>query len=114
MNVAARFQTAARSTLHLKIAKEIERRSANRLPEVAETLANHYASTSRADKAFHCNARSAILSLTGMCTERHKSVSVANNTDSRREVIFPRRAQPRINFRKAEIRCARQFGARFD
>jgi class 3 adenylate cyclase len=43
---------AARSTLHHKIANEIERRSANRLPEVAETLANHYASTSRADKAF--------------------------------------------------------------
>ena len=42
----------ARSTLHLKIAGEIERRSANRLPEVAETLAYHYASTSRADKAF--------------------------------------------------------------
>jgi hypothetical protein len=42
----------ARSTLHLKIADEIERRSANRLPEVAETLAYHHASTSRADKAF--------------------------------------------------------------
>ena len=43
---------AARSTLHLKIAEEIERRSANRLPEVAETLAYHYTSTSRTDKAF--------------------------------------------------------------
>ena len=42
----------ARSTLHLEIAGEIERRSANRLPEVAETLAYQYASTSRADKAF--------------------------------------------------------------
>ena len=42
----------ARSMLHLKIAGEIERRSANRLPEVAETLAYHYASTSRTDKAF--------------------------------------------------------------
>jgi predicted ATPase len=42
----------ARSMLHLKIAGEIERRSANRLPEVAETLAYHYASTTRADKAF--------------------------------------------------------------
>ena len=42
----------ARSMLHLKIADEIERRSANRLPEVAETLAYHYASTKRADKAF--------------------------------------------------------------
>jgi tetratricopeptide (TPR) repeat protein len=43
---------AARSMLHLKIADEIERRSANRRPEVAETLAYHYASTARADKAF--------------------------------------------------------------
>jgi len=43
---------ATRSMLHLKIAEEIERRSANRLPEVAETLAYHYASTSRMDKAF--------------------------------------------------------------
>ena len=43
---------ATRSMLHLKIAEEIERRSANRLPEVAETLAYHYTSTSRMDKAF--------------------------------------------------------------
>jgi tetratricopeptide (TPR) repeat protein len=43
---------APRSTLHLKIAEEIERRSANNLPEIAETLAYHYASTTRADKAF--------------------------------------------------------------
>ena len=44
--------STARSILHLKIADEIERRSANRLPEVAETLAYHYAVTTRADKAF--------------------------------------------------------------
>jgi tetratricopeptide (TPR) repeat protein len=44
--------STARSMLHLKIADEIERRSANRLPEVAETLAYHYASTARTDKAF--------------------------------------------------------------
>jgi class 3 adenylate cyclase len=43
---------ATRSMLHLKIAEKIERRSANRLPEVAETLAFHYTSTSRMDKAF--------------------------------------------------------------
>jgi class 3 adenylate cyclase/tetratricopeptide (TPR) repeat protein len=42
----------ARSMLHLKIADEIERRSANHLPKVAETLAYHYVSTTRADKAF--------------------------------------------------------------
>lgn len=44
--------SATRSTMHLKIAEEIERRSANRLPEMAETLAYHYTSTTRADKAF--------------------------------------------------------------
>jgi tetratricopeptide (TPR) repeat protein len=43
---------ARRAALHLAIADEIERLSANRLPEVAETLAYHYGCTSRADKAF--------------------------------------------------------------
>jgi predicted ATPase len=43
---------ATRSIMHLKIAEEIERRSANRLPETAETLAYHYTATTRADKAF--------------------------------------------------------------
>ena len=42
----------ARTALHLKIAKEIERRSGNRLNEVAEVLAHHYAQTDRAEKAF--------------------------------------------------------------
>ena len=42
----------ARSALHLKIAEEIERRSGNRLIEVAEVLAHHYRQTDRADKAF--------------------------------------------------------------
>jgi predicted ATPase len=44
--------TEARSALHLKIAEEIERRSGNRLTEVAEVLAHHYRQTDRADKAF--------------------------------------------------------------
>jgi class 3 adenylate cyclase/tetratricopeptide (TPR) repeat protein len=44
--------SSPRSILHLKIAEEIERRGANRLPEIAETLAYHYTSTTRADKAF--------------------------------------------------------------
>jgi predicted ATPase len=43
---------SAGAVLHLKIAEEVERRSANRLPEVAELLAYHYGRTSRADKAF--------------------------------------------------------------
>jgi len=33
-------------------AEEIERRSSNRLAEVAEVLAHHYGQTARADKAF--------------------------------------------------------------
>ena len=41
-----------RAALHLQIAEEIERRSGNRIAEVVETLAYHYARTHRADKAF--------------------------------------------------------------
>jgi hypothetical protein len=44
--------TETRTALHLKIAEEIERRSSNRLAEVAEVLAHHYSQTDRADKAF--------------------------------------------------------------
>jgi predicted ATPase len=44
--------TEPRRSLHLKIAEEIERRSGNRLTEVAEVLAHHYSQTDRADKAF--------------------------------------------------------------
>ena len=38
--------------LHARIAEEIERRSGDRLTEVAETLAHHWSRTDRADKAF--------------------------------------------------------------
>ena len=41
-----------RVALHLKIAEEIERRSSNRLTEVAEVLAHHYSQTARTGKAF--------------------------------------------------------------
>ena len=44
--------TEPRKSLHLKIAEEVERRSGNRLAEVAEVLAHHYCQTERADKAF--------------------------------------------------------------
>ena len=44
--------TETRKSLHLKIAEEIERRSGNRLIEVAEVLALHYSQTDRVDKAF--------------------------------------------------------------
>ena len=42
----------ARTALHAKIAEEIERRSGNRLSEVAEALAHHYSQTNQSDKAF--------------------------------------------------------------
>ena len=42
----------ARRSLHARIAEEIERRSGNRLIEVAEALAYHYSQTDHADKAF--------------------------------------------------------------
>jgi class 3 adenylate cyclase/tetratricopeptide (TPR) repeat protein len=42
----------ARVALHLKLAEEIERRSGNRLTEVAEVLAHHYGQTDRDEKAF--------------------------------------------------------------
>jgi hypothetical protein len=57
--------TGSRKSLHLKIAEEIERRSSNRLNEVAEALAHHYAQTDRIDKGF------AFLSMAGS-----KSLSV--------------------------------------
>ncbi len=44
--------TEARTALHAKIAEEIERRSGNRLIEVAESLAHHYSQTHRTQKAF--------------------------------------------------------------
>ena len=44
--------TEPRKSLHLKIAEEIERRSGNRLTEVAEVLAHHYCQTDRAEKSF--------------------------------------------------------------
>jgi class 3 adenylate cyclase len=44
--------TETRNALHAKIAREIERRSGNRLIEVAETLAHHYGHTNETAKAF--------------------------------------------------------------
>jgi len=44
--------TDSRNALHLMIAEEIERRSGNRLSEVAEILAHHYSRTTRSEKAF--------------------------------------------------------------
>ena len=44
--------TETRKALHFKIAEEIERRSGNRLIEVAEALAHHYSQTDQTNKAF--------------------------------------------------------------
>ena len=44
--------TEARKSLHLKTAEQIERRSDNRLAEVAEVLAHHHRQTDHSDKAF--------------------------------------------------------------
>jgi class 3 adenylate cyclase len=44
--------TERRQMLHGKIAEEIERRSGNRLAEVAEVLAHHYSQTTNSHKAF--------------------------------------------------------------
>jgi tetratricopeptide (TPR) repeat protein len=44
--------SARRAELHLRVAEEIERRSGNRLAEVAEELAHHYSQTDRRAKAF--------------------------------------------------------------
>ena len=44
--------TEPRTALHAKIAEEIERRSDNRLAEVAEVLAHHYNQTNQVNKAF--------------------------------------------------------------
>lgn len=52
-----------RSELHLTIAMAMEKRNANRLPEVAETLAYHYAQTSRTDRAFEFSALAGAKSL---------------------------------------------------
>src|SRR5262249_53543961 len=43
--------SAARAALHLRIAREIERRSADRLVEAAETLAYHLSRTDQTDKS---------------------------------------------------------------
>ena len=46
------YLLTSRSSLHLRIAQEIERRSGNRLIEVAEILAYHYSQTDYTAKAF--------------------------------------------------------------
>jgi class 3 adenylate cyclase/tetratricopeptide (TPR) repeat protein len=48
-----------RAGLHLRIAEELEARNGNRLAEVAQSLAHHYAQTTRADKAFAYSAMAA-------------------------------------------------------
>jgi hypothetical protein len=59
-----KFFVRRHNALHLKVAEEIERRSGNRLTEVAEVLAHHYSQTGHAVKAF------AYLSMAGASKQR--------------------------------------------
>ena len=52
-----------RSELHLAIAEALEKRSHNRLSEVADTLAYHYSLTKRTDRAFTYNALAGVKSV---------------------------------------------------
>jgi len=72
--------TSARAALHARIAEEIERRSGNRLVEVAESLAHHYRQTDNAKKAFQylCLAGSRSLSIYSLEeAEAHFSAAIA-------------------------------------
>ena len=72
--------TTARAALHARIAEEIERRSGNRLIEVAESLAHHYRQTDSAKKAFQylCLAGSRSLSVYSLEeAETHFSAAIA-------------------------------------
>ena len=62
---------APRAALHLKVAEELERHGGNRLTEIAEILAHHYAATERADKAF------AYLAMAG-----HKGLDIYSNAEA--------------------------------
>jgi hypothetical protein len=65
--------TEPRKSLHLKVAEEIERRSGNRLTEVAEVLARHYRQTDHVGKAF------AYLSMAGSKSLSVYSLDEADN-----------------------------------
>ena len=65
--------TGPRAALHLRTAEELERRRGNRLAEVAETLADHYRQTDRADKAF------TYLAMAGAKSVRVDSFEAAGN-----------------------------------
>ena len=72
--------TEPRTALHYRIAQEIERRSGNRLIEVAEALAHHYSQTDRADKAFTYSSMAGSRSLSVYSLEEaetHFSAAIA-------------------------------------
>jgi predicted ATPase len=78
--------TAQREASHLKVAEEIERRSGNRLREVAEALAHHYTRTNANDKAvlyltLRWRARKASTSIRWMMP---RDISVKHWSSSRR------------------------------
>jgi class 3 adenylate cyclase len=69
--------TGPRAVLHLKIAKEVERRGGNRLTEVVEILAHHYSQTEHADKALTYLAMAGEKSLGVYSIEEAKAYFVA-------------------------------------
>ncbi len=82
--------TEPRKALHLKIAEEIERRSGNRLAEVAEVLANHYSQTDRADKAFAYLSMAGSKSLSVILSMRQRPISPPPSPFSTKIRIAPR------------------------
>jgi len=75
--------TPRRMRLHLNVASEIERRSANRLIEGAEVLAHHYSRTHRADKAFHYLALAGRKSLNSYSVEEAETIFPAGTVLAR-------------------------------
>ena len=85
-----------RSALHVKIAEEIERRSGNRLTEVAEALAYHYSQTDRADKAFTYLAMAGERASASIRWMRPTNISPPPNADRRPRGLRQRRASRRV------------------
>ncbi len=83
-----------RAELHLKAAKELERRSSNALPERAETLARHFAAGQDAPKAFRYLAMAARKSLNVYAIPEAERISGRRWHCSRTIRPSPPRAKP--------------------
>ena len=91
--------TEPRTALHLKIAEEIERRSGNRLTEVAEVLAHHYSQTDRTGKAF------AYLSMAGSKSLSVYSLDEASNPLHRRPCSPRQKSRLRLGRSGRRVPC---------